>query len=96
VPTFPFFLTGVLKDRPDTTVVAELPLSIWPARVRVGNAGDHFDHEGEAPMEFYDELRVANRFIEAGGERYVVVEAQQHSFLPHVGLRLRRTSAQGV
>jgi hypothetical protein len=92
----PFDLTATLKERPNTTVEASVPVAIWPARVRPRDGGDHYDHEGEAPLEHHVALAVPNRFLEVGGERYVVVEAQRNDYLPHVALRLRRTKSSGV
>lgn len=92
---FPFPKQGVLKDKPNTTVVSDLPMSLWAASQRVLDAGAHYDHTSEVPLEFWDEVQVANRFIEVDGRRYQILESTQHEYLPHVELRLRETRPAG-
>lgn len=94
--TLPFKDVAALKARPNTTIIASLPITIWPAGPRTSSAGVHYDHEAEAPAQFVTDLKVPNRFLEMAGEKYVVTEAVLHGFLPHVALRLRASSSTGV
>jgi hypothetical protein len=86
--TLPFLTTATLKST-DGTVIKDVPCSIWAARGGNTDVGRQYDHEGQAPKAFADDLVVANRYLETGGRRYRIVEAVPFSLLPHVSLRLR-------
>jgi len=92
----PFAQRGSLIQRPDTVIVDELPMSVWPTGTRVTQAGLTYDHEGEAPVEFYAQLREPNRVIVLDGDEYMVIDCQQNIYLPHTALVLRRSRPSGA
>lgn len=92
----PFARTGQIKTRPDTVIVDALPCMVWPAGTRVTDAGLTYDHTGEAPLAFYDDLRGSNRVLVIEGTEYIVVGCQRNTFLPHAALMLRRAEPSGA
>ncbi len=70
--------------------------AIWPTTTRVTQAGLTYDHQGEAPVGFYDQLRGTNLVIVLDGEEYVIVDCQQNVYLPHTALLLRRSRPSGA
>lgn len=94
-PSLPFPKQGVLKDKPDTTIIASLPMSLWPVSQRVLDAGAHYDHTSEVPLVHRGAVEVPNRFIEVDGRRFQVLEATAHEYMPHMELRLRESKPGG-
>lgn len=95
MPTLPFIKTGVLETKAGVDVVAELPISLWPTRRSVFEAGAHYDHEAEAPLIYADELETPNLVLTVEGVRYMVIEVFRHAFLPHVTMTLRESRPGG-
>jgi hypothetical protein len=95
VPTLPFIKTGLLRTKAGVPVVAELPLSLWPSRRSVFEAGAHYDHEAEAPLEYADELETPNLALDVEGVTYMVIEVFRHELLPHVTMTLRESRPGG-
>ncbi len=92
----PFARTGTVKERPDTLIVPELPVSVWPTGTRLTPAGLAYDHQGEAPVDFYQQLAGTNLVLTLDGEEYVIVDCQQNVYLPHTALLLRRSRPSGA
>ena len=88
----PFPMLADVIERPDTIIKAGVPCAIWPAPGRAAPAGMHYDHEGEAHPDSYDDLSVANRVLRSAGREYVIVTATAHPYFPHVALTLRATA----
>lgn len=92
----PYMTHAQLIEQDGTLIQADVPLSIWPAvSQRDGQAGEAFDHVGEAPLGYAAQLAETNVSLVTGAGRYRVVEATPHTLLPHVALRLRRVRAGG-
>lgn len=93
----PFLYAARLMAKGNEEIRGDISVSVWPAsRWRSENAGGTFDHEGEAPLDLYDDLRVPNRHLEVtqgphAGE-YDIVTVINHGFVPHCALELRRVS----
>lgn len=92
----PFPLRATVLEKPSTVVVDSMPMALWPARARVDDNGAYSDHDAETPLAFLPQLRVPNRVVEVNGERFTIVAATPHTFLPHVALRLRRAQGSAV
>ena len=92
----PFARSAQVKVRPSTILEEALPCTIWPTGSRMTTAGVAYDHEGEAPLDFYGLLREPNRVLVLDGEEYVVVDCQQNVYLPHVAMVLRRARPAGA
>lgn len=92
----PFPLRAVVLQKPATVVVDAMPIALWPARARVDDNGAYSDHDAEAPLVYLPQLNVPNRIVVINGERYTIVAATPHTFLPHVALRLRRAQGSAV
>lgn len=95
VHALPFFLRATLTAQGGGVLVADLPCAIWPATSRsVDYAGDHYTHEGEAPLEYDADLRATNvSLVVSGMGTFRVIECHAQSFVPHVALALRQTRA---
>lgn len=97
VHALPFFTRAEVFLRPDTVLHPIMPLSVWPAPGRVTATGVQYDHEGEAPRGFLDDLRRPNVVLRTpDDDTFVVVDAQDQAFVPHIVLRLRRTRPTGA
>jgi hypothetical protein len=96
-PTLPYRGVGALVSQGGVVLVAELPCSIWPARSqRPDVAGEVYDHTGECPRQYAGQIvNVANLSIVVGEDRYKIVGATEHTFVPHVALELLRVNAGG-
>lgn len=94
--TLPFFATASVVRRPDTVLVDDMPLSIWPSPGRLTASGVQYDHQAEAPLGFNSMLQEANLQVVSQGSIYVVVSCEPQAFLPHCVLLLRRMRSQGV
>jgi hypothetical protein len=95
MPALPFLKTGDVSRNGDE-VATDMPVSIWPAQSRAGDIGGVYDHDGEAPAQFYPQLRASNTRITVDGKSYTVVDVQLHLFLPHCSLILREVSPGGL
>ena len=88
--TLPFLTFGQLKDQQGNVLAASLPCSVWPTSGRNESAGRAYDHQGEASIIQSEALRGMNRLLIIDGVTYRIVEAIEHTFVPHVELLLRR------
>lgn len=80
----------------DGTLVAEIPISVWPADGQTtGRAASNYDHEAQAAWEFAAALEVANRQIVWKGKTLRIIESVPMDDLPHVALRLREVRSGG-
>lgn len=95
MPALPYLLTGDVTRNGDV-VATDMPVSIWPAPARPGDLGGVYDHEGEAPANYYGDLRAANTRILVDSKTYTVVDVQLHQFVPHCSLILREMSPGGL
>jgi hypothetical protein len=95
MPALPFNKTATLREA-NGTIVDDVPVAIWSATGGNTSIGRAYDHEGQAPQNFYNPLVAApNRYLEHDGVRYRIVSATLHEFLPHVALRLREVRPGG-
>lgn len=95
MPALPFLqMADVTRNGEE--VATDMPISIWPAPARAGEVGGVYDHDGEAPVAFWADLRVANTRLSVDGKMYTVVDVQKHLFLPHCSLVLREVSPGGL
>jgi len=91
----PFMTTGALTRADASLLVAEMPVSVWPARNTVTRAGLVYDHDGECPLPFLDDVSEPNVRLLVAEWTYVVIEAVPHALVPHVALLLRRSRPAG-
>jgi hypothetical protein len=92
----PFARLAQLKTRPDTVIADDVPCSVWPTTTRVTGSGLSYDHEGELPVSYYDQVRGPNVVLVLDDEEYIVVDAQENVYLPHVAVLLRRARPSGA
>ncbi|WP_297776460.1 hypothetical protein [Mycobacterium sp.] len=92
----PFRQTGQLIDQAGNVIESDVACSIWPAQSSASSGtGVNFTHIGESRLAYFSMLREPNVSLLVDGERYRIVEAVAHALLPHVALRLRRTTPTG-
>jgi hypothetical protein len=98
----PYLYDSTLLDQAGTSVLDNIPVSVWPAgNQQSTTSGESFDHTGEAPSRFNDDLSASNLTLilrDGGpltGKRFKVVGATGHPHLPHVALELRRVTPGG-
>lgn len=95
--TLPFLTTGELQDQGGGSIFGaeDVPLTVWPARASSSPQGRTYTHEGEAHLDFAEDLQVPNRQLVVDGLTYKIVNAQPQQFVPHVALELRRVEGNG-
>lgn len=96
----PYLYTAKLVADDGSTILAEVPVSIWPASAQqMAAAAVVHDHRGEAPLQHAGvnlafELRFPNRRLKVtqGPLRgtYTIAGAVPHTLLPHVALELKK------
>jgi hypothetical protein len=96
-PPLPFMLAADLVDQSGTVIESDVACSIWPASSSAtSGSGVNFTHTGESRLAYYALLREPNvSLVTPDGERYRIVEAIAQPMLPHVALRLLRTTPTG-
>jgi hypothetical protein len=93
VGVLPFMEQADVVELGGTVVIADMPVSVWPATSdRTSDVGRHHTHGGQAPLEHADELEQPNRALEYAGDTYRIVGATPMPLMAHVVLDLVRTA----
>ena len=88
----PFINTArVMKG--DTLIALNVPVSVWPVGGTLTDVGLAYDHQGEAPLEYAQILRMANCRLYIDDMRYTVVSIEKNEYVPHVALALREMNS---
>lgn len=92
MPSLPFLDTCDISSN-GIAVLADCPVSVWPAPNRVTDVGAAYDHQAEAPYSAYEALRSPNAKVVIAGTTYQVIDLQANAYLPHVSMQLREMRA---
>lgn len=90
MPALPFLTTGTLKTQGGTTVASGVPVSVWPVGGRHDSqSGQVYDHEGQADLDYVENVRLTNMSLTVDGVDYKIVSGIPFLHVPHIQLLLR-------
>ena len=86
-------LLATLSDLGGVEVEEDMPVAIWEGSMSSASHGEYDDLSGEAPVEFYNALRIVNRELVVGSRPFRITSTILHTEAGHVKLRLRSPDA---
>jgi hypothetical protein len=86
-------LLATLSDLGGVEVETDMPVAIWEGSIAPASHGEYDDLSGEAPVEFYNSLRIVNRELVVGSRPFRITSTILHGEAGHVKLRLRSPDA---